>query len=149
MKNQNYVRHDVMQDYHHGMIWRNFCRSVVYEQRFFNSQAKELIAELFQGVEAQRDHHKLPPVYELKPGEPLATMYRARLAETDAKRSQIVKDPAKELTAPPERLRKPGRMNPSGVACFYGAYELETCIAELRPVVGSIVVGAKFKAMHR
>jgi hypothetical protein len=35
-------------------------------------------------------------------------------------------------------------MNPSGITAFYAAFDLETCIAELRPSVGSIVLGAQF-----
>jgi hypothetical protein len=37
-----------------------------------------------------------------------------------------------------------GRMNPSGIALFYGALELETCLAEVRPPVGSQVVCGAF-----
>lgn len=39
-------------------------------------------------------------------------------------------------------------MNPSGIAAFYGAFDLDTCIAEIRPTVGSIVIGASFQILE-
>jgi hypothetical protein len=36
-------------------------------------------------------------------------------------------------------------MNPAGILAFYGAFNLDTCIAELRPSVGSVVIGARFE----
>ena len=52
---------------------------------------------------------------------------------------------ASSLGPPPERLRKAGRMNSAGIQVFYGAYELETCLSELRPNVGDVVFAAKFE----
>jgi hypothetical protein len=67
------------------------------------------------------------------------------VAEDEAERARITKDIVAGLGPPPERLRRAGRLNPSGVSCFYGAFDLDTCVAELRPSVGSIVVGAQFQ----
>lgn len=36
-------------------------------------------------------------------------------------------------------------MNSSGILAFYGAFDIDTCIAELRPAVGETVISAKFK----
>ena len=36
-------------------------------------------------------------------------------------------------------------MNPAGITAFYGAFDLDTCIAELRPAVGNVVVSARFE----
>jgi hypothetical protein len=36
-------------------------------------------------------------------------------------------------------------MNASGVVAFYGAFDLDTCVAELRPSVGSLVAGCQFE----
>jgi hypothetical protein len=35
-------------------------------------------------------------------------------------------------------------MNSSGIWAFYGAFDIDTCIAELRPAVGETVISAKF-----
>lgn len=141
---QNYVRHDQVID-RHGKLWETFVRSILHDQRFFNARARELIAEIFDGLQYQRDNAKRSPIYRIEPGTPEATFFRARQANSDGDIDRIQKNPHKELGPPPERLRRPGRMNPAGIGCFYGAYELSTCVAELRPMVGSRVIGAKFE----
>lgn len=140
---QNYVRIEHYSSYH-SELWQSFCESIMHDQRFFNSEAKNLIADIFAGVEQQRDHERRSPVYRIDPGTPEATFYRARIADNFSKRKEIADAPEKTLAPPPKRLRRAGRMNPAGVVCFYGAYEMDTCIAELRPRVGSVVIGAKF-----
>lgn len=141
---QNYERYEPQQFYH-SELWDNFCESVVHDQRFFNSNAKSLVAEIFEGIQFQRDYEKQSPVYVIEPGTIDGTFYRARIANESSKRKKISKDISNELGAPPKRLRRAGRMNPAGIACFYGAYDMKTCVAELRPTVGDVVVGAKFK----
>lgn len=143
---QNYVRYEPA-DFHHSAGWLNFCESIVHIQRFFNSDAKTLIAELFDEIHFQRDQHKKAPVYEISPGDPDSSFYRARIADNAKKRNELAKSPAEKLGPPPKRLRRAGRMNPSGVTCFYGAFELETCIAELRPAVGLTIVGANLSSL--
>ena len=136
------------EDYHHSILWQSFCDSIVYAQRFFNTDARELISELFDEIHFQRDHHKQSPIYEVKPGEAKSTFHRARLAHEDRKIDEIQEDPARKLGPPPKRQRRAGRMNSAGVSCFYGAFDLETCIAELRPAVGLTVVGARFELIR-
>ncbi|WP_410896985.1 RES family NAD+ phosphorylase [Pseudomonas guariconensis] len=48
------------------------------------------------------------------------------------------------LGPPPGRSTRANRMNSSGVSVFYGAREARSALAEVRPVVGSKVVVAKF-----
>ena len=141
---QNYERYEMFHN-HHSDLWDNFCKSIVHEQRFFNVDAKAAIAEIFDGIQFQRDKQTQSPVYKIEPGEPNAVFYRARVANDTSSQEKISNAPEKELGPPPERLRRAGRMNPAGISCFYGAYEFDTCIAELRPAVGSIVVGAQFE----
>lgn len=141
---QNYVRVDYSYS-HHSSLWENFCQSIIHGQRFFNSSAKELITEIFDGIQFQRDHQRRSAIYEIKPGGSDSTFVRARLAENEAKIVEITKDPGNQLGPPPERHRRAGRMNPSGIGCLYAAYDLATCIAELRPAVGSTIVGARFE----
>lgn len=50
----------------------------------------------------------------------------------------------KDLTSPPPKNARNNRMSPAGVSLFYGALEPETCISELRPGVGELVVVGKF-----
>lgn len=144
---QNYVNME-QNDNHHSTLWSNFHSSVVHSQRFFNNNAKELIEEIFDGIESQLDNNGLSPVYTISPGDSTAKFYRARIAMDFQQAQLFSKDPRKELLPPPERLRRPGRMNPAGIATFYGSLNFATCVAELRPFVGSIVVGAQFQLVR-
>jgi hypothetical protein len=134
-----------------SIAWRKFCDGILHEQRFFSSEAKSLISELFRGIENQKDLNRQSPVYVINPGDKNSIFVRARVIDSDAGRKKAKEYPTTELGPPPRRLRRAGRMNPAGVACFYGAFQIETCIAELRPAVGSIVVSGKFtlkRAIH-
>ncbi|WP_169543596.1 RES family NAD+ phosphorylase [Sneathiella aquimaris] len=130
---------------HHSYLWQLFCKSILHGQRFFNASAKSLIAEIFEGIHFQSNDSQQSPIYEIKPGDPQGEFYRARIADEQTAQSKIASNPATELGPPPEKLRTAGRMNPSGITCFYGAYNIATCNAELRPDVGSTVLGAKFE----
>ncbi|MFJ5253911.1 RES family NAD+ phosphorylase [Pseudomonas sp. NPDC088414] len=54
--------------------------------------------------------------------------------------------PERSLGAPPPGVGGAGRMNARGVSVFYGATNVQTAIAEVRPPVGSLVVSATFRA---
>lgn len=128
----------------HGRLWEIFRQGLLHEARFFNAEAEAQIAKIFEGVHHQRDVNGQGPVYMVRPGDPLSTFYRARIADDPAVSKAIKGQLAENLGPPPERLRRPGRLNPSGIAAFYGAFDLETCVAELRPTVGSVVMAARF-----
>jgi len=128
----------------HSHLWDSFCEQIVYGQRFFNSKAKTTIEEIFSKVHLLRDALGRPPIHTLQPGKPDATFFRARIANDDKTRAEIYEDTAGHLGPPPQRLRRAGRMNASGISAFYGAFEQETAVAELRPPVGSVVAVARF-----
>ena len=129
----------------HSFTWRAFRRGILHEQRFFNSEALEKLNDIFDGLHLLRDGANNPAVYELKVADPNATFFRARISNTSDCIHRISKNPAKELGPPPDFLRRAGRMNSSGILAFYGAFDIDTCIAELRPAVGETVISAKFK----
>ena len=52
---------------------------------------------------------------------------------------------AGERGPPPESFRRAGRLNPAGIPAFYAAFDLDTCVAELRPSVGEGVAAAEFE----
>lgn len=128
----------------HSYTWRLFRREILHEQRFFNQRALSKLKDIFDGLHLLRDEANNPAVYELRSEEAGIEYYRARKANSIEERRAIVKDPASKLGPPPENLRRAGRMNSSGILTFYGAFELETCVAELRPAVGETVISAKF-----
>lgn len=140
----SYVENDASYE-EHSQTWRNFRREILHEQRFFSQKALGRLREIFEGLHLLRDDSNSPAVYILEPGDEAVQIYRARKGNSIEERERIVQDPAKQLGPPPEKLRRAGRMNPSGIVAFYGAFDLNTCVAELRPAVGETVISAKFQ----
>lgn len=128
----------------HGRLWALLRQRLMHETRFFNDELEGLLHRIFDDVHLQRSADKLGPVYFIRPGSPEGRFFRARLASDDLA-ATILNSPVPLLGPPPEHLRRPGRMNPSGIAVFYAGFELDTCVSELRPVVGSGIVAAQFE----
>ncbi|WP_294315096.1 RES domain-containing protein [uncultured Sphingomonas sp.] len=131
----------------HGALWRRFRDAILHRQRFFNDNAKEFLAEIFNGIQNQSDIDNKPAFYRLAPGDE-TTFYRARVVPNEDAFREIAKDPAGLMGPPPPSLRKAGRMNAAGIAVFYGATEKDTAVAEMRPAVGSLISLAAFR-VHR
>jgi hypothetical protein len=55
-----------------------------------------------------------------------------------------LRSPASKLSAPPPELTQLGRCNFKRKPVFYGSFQDFTCMAELRPMVGSCLVLAQF-----
>lgn len=126
----------------HGALWETFCQTVTFEQRFLNPAVDDLLGKIFQGIHLQKDVSQNYPVRVLSPGE-TPPIIRARIV-TEQDRVQVMKNPGQELGPPPGRLGRSNRMNAAGIRAFYGAYDVQTCISELRPIVGSEVMFAEF-----
>ncbi len=126
-------------------IWSSFCHGVKHESRFYNSHAEALLKEIFEGVNEYRSLLGNIAVKEIPKGEKHRFVYRGRQADDHLTKLEIYHSPQKELGAPPPSISIAGRMNPSGVSVFYGAFERETCIAELRLPVGSTGITGKFE----
>ena len=118
--------------------WQDFCATVQYERRFFNT--KELLDKLF-GTPAEYDQGTTKPVYLLKGGTKL---YRARLLDNEFTYDVLVSDPARELGVPPKEKARAGRMNVEFIPAFYGSFCKETAIAEIRPGIGDKVAVGEF-----
>ena len=138
-----YVSDDFALD-EHGRLWHHFRQRLMHEARFFNDEMEKPLRRIFDGIQLQRTADRQGPVYVVQPGESAGRFFRARLAEEDVAQ-KILDNPVSQLGPPPEHLRRPGRMNPSGIAAFYGGFDLDTCISELRPLVGSGVVVGEFE----
>ena len=143
---QKYVRlESSIGSYKHSQLWKSFCQSITYDIRFFNREAEGKLEEIFDGIQYQKDNGLNPPVRRLGHNDRKNVFWRARTADNSDKRNQIQKMPALELGAPPMRLRQAGRMNSAGIRAFYGAFEMDTAISEIRPIVGQIVIAARFQ----
>lgn len=130
---------------HHWKSWADFRRSLMFDRRFFNPDAEGWLNSLFKGVQSQRNRQGEGPCYMVNPGDPQARFFRARRADSWAEAERIRHSLARELGPPPESLRRAGRLNPAGIPAFYAAFDLDTCVAELRPSVGGSVAAAQFE----
>ena len=129
-------------------MWDRFKYDIAYRQRFFNERARNWLEQIFSDLHHQKDQSGRSPIYTISPGKSGWTLYRARRIDDEVKRKAACHQPELHLAPPPERLRKAGRLNASGVSCFYGAFDIETCLSELRPPVGSCVVSAAFELIR-
>ena len=134
--------HDINEE--HSLRWEHFRREIIYNRRFFSEDAQQTLSDIFDGLHLLRDRAGKPVIYPLQPDEEPPAIFRARIANEHALQRQVIEDVAGQLGPPPPRLRTPGRMHPAGIRAFYGALDIQTCIAELRPTVGETVIGAKF-----
>lgn len=137
---QNYaaVHHD---GYVFSRLWERFRKSIQHDQRFFNDDARDFLNNIFEELHRLSGEDRRKVVYFAGPGETLSRIYRVRRADTLEAQDKIKLAPWTELAAPPKKLRVPGRMNPSGIVGLYCALEMDTCVAEMRPPVGSQLVG--------
>jgi len=123
-------------------LWNEFRSAITHDRRFFNEDAKSLLAEIFDKVHLQSDSDGKSALYAL---DSSARIFRARKVRTVVEAEAVKADPRKALGPPPENLRQAGRMNAAGIGAFYGGLNANTCIAELRPPVGSLVCLGAFR----
>lgn len=128
-------------------VWAEFKNEITHHRRFFSDLAARRLGELFKDLHFQSDAEKQPVIYELAPSEELR-FYRVRRVDDPDARKEVLANPASHLGVPPPRKRTAGRMNAAGVGAFYASFDLKTCIAEVRPPVGCVIVGAAFELLR-
>lgn len=124
--------------------WLAFCERLRHGSRFFGSHAAldAIFAPILTGRFARRS------VRQIVPGGPLSTLYRGRLANEDLEQRKIYGQPLTQLAAPPPGVAGAGRMNAAGISVFYGASDVDTCLAELRTPVGGAAVIGRFEVIR-
>lgn len=128
----------------HMETWEWFCSTIKHQTRFFNQQFLNDLDGLFKELDKFKCDN-ISPVREISPDDADALFYRARRAANSKEEAEILNNPNGELAAPPPNKSNSGRMNPKGVSVFYGAYEIKTCIAEIRLLVGEKAISGQFK----
>lgn len=113
------------------------------EARFLNPIAARVLEEVFGGIE-QLQIEGLASILTICPGLPLDRFTRARVISNDDAVADALSHSERFLGAAPPGVGGTGRINAKGVSVFYGATNLQTAIAEVRPPVGSLVVSATF-----
>lgn len=128
-------------------IWKELRKSIVEENRMFNSRVKEILDSVFGGnvICDNGDNEELCNIVEIGPDKEISSLFRAREFQSDKKLYAALCHPDRELGPPPSPLATAGRMNAEGVAVFYSATKKKVAIAEIRPAVGSRVVVGRFQ----
>lgn len=126
--------------------WEEIKHELRHQSRYFNQRVRSFFDSLFADIKTSKTSaffwNDVVRVFE--PSE-CHTFYRARVAIGAEELNSILNDPFGGLGPPPPAKASAGRMNFEGSSVFYGAFQRETCIAELRPSLGSTVVSAEFK----
>lgn len=127
--------------------WQEFKSGVMHRSRFFNDHGKAFLDWLFEGIHLLENEsgHEVVSRFEIEDG---LELFRGRYCPPSSDPKKILMSPETELAAPPKERARAGRMNPVGVPVFYGAFDRDTCIAELRPAVGSMVLTGEFQLLR-
>ena len=125
--------------------WKNLTHRIKHDTRFFSESVLSPLNNLLGNLSELQlhNHAQLLPTISPRTGE--STFFRARRAKDQVSLDKIRSDPARHLGTPPPGFASAGRMNAAGIPVFYGADSAETCIAELRPPVGSYVATGRFE----
>ena len=128
--------------------WDAFHREIRSHARFFSTYAEKSLELIFGELSALTDYKGRHVIREIAPGGEDNFIWRARKAESAEELKAILGASVRELGPPPTRRARNGRMNAAGIPVFYGAFEADTCVAEVRAPVGSHVVVAKFEVLR-
>lgn len=124
--------------------WEAFEDHIKYERRFFGPGREGLLNELLGDLPTLIARFGIEAEVALSTQGP--SVFRARTADGRLSADQIAADAPRSLGPPPVSSNLGGRMNPPGIPAFYGAFDRNTCLHELRPIVGQEVVSAEFRA---
>lgn len=133
-------------DYEFRTEWNWVERSIKQRTRFFNREADAFLSRLFGNLDNLKDRQGRSVIVEAGPEYEIKSFYRARAFHSgnDDEIIRALKRPDRELGSPPPAFARAGRMNAQGISVFYGASDLATALAEIRPPVGSRVLVGKF-----
>lgn len=135
-------------EYYGSPYWEalvSFRDIIKHKRRFFIDDIAPHLSEIFTELQSHKTEDGRTPIASIAPDELAGVFYRGRIVSSDHELSRILINPSAELGPPPPSMARAGRMNPAGIPVFYGAYDRNTCIVELRPPAGSRVVTGKFK----
>lgn len=128
--------------------WHRLEVALKSEVRFFNLEVLDIFKSVFNNLHQVQSRTFHLTLAKVGPGTELKTLYRAREFQSVAGLQRALENPVSELGPPPGHLARAGRMNPSGISVFYGAEQAHSALSEVRPVVGSDVVVAKFSIIR-
>lgn len=124
--------------------WETIEASLRNEGRYLNPSVAAFMEMVFGGVGSDVADNGHPVLVDAGPGTRYEALYRARVFQSEKSLVEALEHPERRLGAPPVGTGSSGRMNAAGQPAFYGATDVGTTLAEVRPVVGSWVVSARF-----
>jgi hypothetical protein len=128
--------------------WQRLEVALKNEVRFFNQEVLDVLKSVFNNLHQVQSRTLDVAVVHIGPGTPLGALYRAREFQSAYGLKKALESPVEELGPPPGEYARAGRMNASGISVFYGAEQAHSALSEVRPVVGSNVVVAKFSIIR-
>lgn len=124
--------------------WQALERSLKVRSRYFNTEAEAFLTKLFNGLDGQVTRGGSPVVVVAGPEREVKAFYRARAFHHENEVDDTLLRPDVHLGPPPAAKAKAGRMNAHGISVFYGAFDKDVSLAEVRPPVGSQAVVGEF-----
>lgn len=121
--------------------WDNFTKSTAHKHRFFNKDAKVFLDSLFELI-VENDEIRDNVITVI---DSSTQLYRARIANEETIRKQIIADPVSHLGPVPKRLAGEQRMTPTGISALYCSLDRDTCFSEIRAITGDILISGAFK----
>lgn len=126
--------------------WHHIAHQFAHGRRFFNDTARSFFERLIEEALNAEDPER--------PGAPAlvttldagTAFYRSRIANGEREARSFAENAAVALGAAPKERAANNRMSPAGVPLLYVSREIDTCIAEVRPSIGDIVVVGRFQA---
>ncbi len=128
--------------------WAELRREIRSRSRFFSTESEEMLRFIFGDLSAHTATDDRPVVREISPGDQDASVWRARAALSTEELETVLSSPSREMSSPPSKLAKSGRMNAQGIPVFYGAMDHRTCVSHVRAPVGAHVVVARFDLLR-
>lgn len=136
------------QDPRYHDAWAAFCTSIKHGRRFFSDDLTELLDDILGPLLAGTSSQFSTAIRTIGPEDEDRFIYRARPANDEGQRFSIYASPLRQMGAPPPARATAGRMNAPGIPVFYGAFDVETCVAEIRGVVGGTAIAASFEIIR-
>lgn len=124
--------------------WSRVALELIHGRRYFNDRAQRFFESLVEEATGARSDERgggAAVVTTIPSGTPF---YRARRANGLAEARRFADSAASELGAPPKERAANNRMSAAGVPLLYVSKDQETCMAEIRPSIGDMVVVGKF-----
>lgn len=129
----------------HTELWLEYCDLLKHGARFFSREAQDILDDIFSDLSEYKSESGERPVKKIGGEVDGISVFRARRARSDDERMRYCLKPDVQLGPPPPTSALSGRLNPAGMPIFYGCFERETCLPEIRLAVGEEAVSCEFK----